>query len=61
LAALAYLSGLGFPAQPRSAANIPIKDADLEKLSGDALDRNTVRNTLKDVDWLSSRLALLIA
>ena len=42
----------------RSAANIPIKDADLEKLSGDARDRNTVRSALKDVDVVIQTLGV---
>jgi putative NADH-flavin reductase len=34
----------------RSAAGIPIENADLEKLSGNALDSDTVRNALEGVD-----------
>ena len=33
----------------RSASNIPIQDANLDKVSGDALDRDTIRNALQDV------------
>jgi len=42
----------------RSAENIPIQDADLEKVSGDARDRNTVRNALKDVDVVIQTLGV---
>ena len=33
----------------RSAANVPIQDAGLEKVSGDALDSDTIRDVLKDI------------
>jgi uncharacterized protein YbjT (DUF2867 family) len=33
----------------RTAARIPIQDANLEKVPGDALDRDTIRNALQDV------------
>src|SRR5262245_1606078 len=34
----------------RSAAGIPIENADLDKLSGNALESDTIRNALKGVD-----------
>ena len=34
----------------RSAADIPIENADLEKLSGNALESDTIRNALEGVD-----------
>ena len=34
----------------RSAAAIPIEDAALDKVSGDARDRDTVRNALQHVN-----------
>lgn len=34
----------------RSAAGIPIENADLEKLSGTALEGDTIRNALEGVD-----------
>ena len=42
----------------RSAANIPIQDADLEKVSGDARDGDTVRSALKDVDVVIQTLGV---
>ena len=34
----------------RSAASVPIQDTKLEKVSGDALDRDTMREALQEVD-----------
>ena len=34
----------------RSAASIPIQDVGLEKVPGDALDSDTIRNSLQGVD-----------
>jgi len=34
----------------RSAASMPIQDTNLVKVSGDALDRDTIRDALQDVD-----------
>jgi len=34
----------------RSAASMPIQDANLDTVSGDALDRDTIRDALQDVD-----------
>jgi uncharacterized protein YbjT (DUF2867 family) len=42
----------------RSASNIPIQDANLEKVSGDALDRDTIRNALQDVDVVIQTLGV---
>ena len=46
----ALRTGHSVRALSRSAANIPIKDADLEKASGDARDRDTIRSAVKDID-----------
>jgi len=35
---------------PRSAASMPVQDAGLNKASRNALDRDTIRNALQDVD-----------
>jgi putative NADH-flavin reductase len=45
----ALRSGRSVRALARSAAGIPIEDAALDKVSGDALDHDTVRNALQDV------------
>jgi len=42
----------------RSAASIPIQNAELAKISGDALDRDTVRTTLQDVDAVIQTLGV---
>jgi uncharacterized protein YbjT (DUF2867 family) len=42
----------------RSAANIRIQDAGLTKISGDALDRDTIRNALQDVDVVIQTLGV---
>jgi NAD(P)-dependent dehydrogenase (short-subunit alcohol dehydrogenase family) len=34
----------------RSAASVPIRDTNLDKVPGNALDRDTVRNALQDVE-----------
>jgi putative NADH-flavin reductase len=46
----ALRSGHSVRALARSAARIPIQDADLDKMSGNALDRDIVQNALRDVD-----------
>ena len=43
---------------PPSAARIPIQDAALDKLSGDALDRDTVGNALQDVEVVIQTLGV---
>ena len=45
----------------RSAASIPIQDAGLEKVSGDALDSDTIRNALKDVNVVVQTLGVDIS
>ena len=45
----------------RSAARIPIKNAALDKVSGDALDSDTMRNALQDVDVVTQTLGVDIA
>jgi putative NADH-flavin reductase len=46
----ALLAGRSVRALARSATAITIEDEALDKVSGDALDRDTVRNALQDVD-----------
>src|SRR5512143_3267074 len=46
----ALLGGHSVRALGRSAANIPSKNAALDKISGNALDSDTIRNALKDVN-----------
>jgi uncharacterized protein YbjT (DUF2867 family) len=45
----ALRAGHSVRALARTAARIPIQDANLDKVSGDALDRDTIRNALQDV------------
>jgi uncharacterized protein YbjT (DUF2867 family) len=54
----ALRAGYSVRALARSAASIPIKDAALEKVSGDALDRNTIQDALKDVDVVIQTLGV---
>jgi putative NADH-flavin reductase len=54
----ALRAGLSVRALARSAASIPIADAALDKVSGDALDRDTVRNALLDVDVVIQTLGV---
>lgn len=42
----------------RSAASIPIQDVGLEKVSGDALDSDTIRNALQGVDVVIQTLGV---
>jgi putative NADH-flavin reductase len=42
----------------RSAASISIQEADLDKVAGDALDRDTIRNALQDVDVVIQTLGV---
>ena len=46
----AVRAGHNVRALARSAESITIPDAGLEKISGDALDSDTIRNALKDVN-----------
>jgi putative NADH-flavin reductase len=57
----ALLAGHRVRALARSAARIPIKNAALEKVSGDALDSDTTRNALQDVDVVIQTLGVDIA
>jgi uncharacterized protein YbjT (DUF2867 family) len=50
--------GRSVRALARSAAAIPIEDAALDKVSGDALDRDTVRDALQDVDVVIQTLGV---
>jgi putative NADH-flavin reductase len=54
----ALRAGRSVRALARSAASIPIADAALDKVSGDALDRDTVRNALLDVDVVIQTLGV---
>jgi putative NADH-flavin reductase len=54
-------SGHSVRALARSAASIPIQDADLDKMSGDALDRDTIRNALQDVDVVIQTLGVEVS
>ena len=57
----ALRSGHRVRALARSAANIPIQDANLDTVSGDALDRDTVRDALQDVDVVIQTLGVNFA
>jgi putative NADH-flavin reductase len=54
----ALRAGHSVRAMGRSAASIPIQDAGLDKVSGDALDRDTIRNALQDVDVVIQTLGV---
>jgi putative NADH-flavin reductase len=45
----------------RSAATMPIENADLEKLTGNALDSDSIRNALDDVDVVIQTLGVDIS
>ena len=45
----------------RSAASMPIQDTNLVKVSGDALDRDTIRDALHDVDVVIQTLGVNFA
>ena len=51
-------AGHSVRALARSASNIPIQDANLDNVSGDALDRDTIRNALQDVDVVIQTLGV---
>jgi putative NADH-flavin reductase len=57
----ALLAGHSVRALARSAAGIPIKNAALDKVSGDALDSDTIRNALEGVDVVIQTLGVDIA
>src|SRR5262245_21231159 len=46
----ALRSGHSVRALARSATSIPIQDADLDKVSGNALDRGTIKSGLSEVE-----------
>jgi putative NADH-flavin reductase len=54
----ALRSGHSVRALARSAASIPIQDADLDKVSGNALDRDTIQKALKDVEVVIQTLGI---
>jgi putative NADH-flavin reductase len=54
----ALRAGHSVRALARSAASIRIQDADLDKVSGDALDCDTIRNALQDVDVVMQTLGV---
>jgi putative NADH-flavin reductase len=54
-------TGHSVRALARSAATIPIDEANLEKVSGNALDSETVRNVLKGVDVVIQTLGVDIS
>ena len=54
-------AGHSVRALARSAASIPIEDASLRKLSGDALDSDTIRNAIECVDAVIQTLGVDIS
>ena len=54
----ALRAGQSVRALARSAASIPIQDAGLDKLSGDALDRDTIQNALQGVEVVIQTLGV---
>ena len=54
----ALRAGHSVHALARSAASIPIQDVNLDKVSGDALDRDTIQNALQDVDVVIQTLGV---
>jgi putative NADH-flavin reductase len=54
----ALRAGHNVRALARSAASIPIQDATLEKVSGDALDSDTIRDALQGVDAVIQTLGV---
>src|SRR4029079_15279470 len=57
----ALLAGHSVRALARSAASMPIQNTNLEKVSGDALDTDTIRNALKDVEAVIQKLGVDIS
>ena len=57
----ALLAGHSVRALARSPASIPIQNTNLEKVSGDALDTDTIRNALKDVNVVVQTLGVDIS
>ena len=54
----ALRAGHSVRALARSAASIPIQDANLDKVSGNALDPDTIRNALRDIDVVIQTLGV---
>jgi putative NADH-flavin reductase len=54
----ALRAGHSVRALARSAASIPIQDANLDKVSGNALDPDTIRNVLQDIDVVIQALGV---
>jgi putative NADH-flavin reductase len=54
-------AGHSVRALARSAASIPIHDAGLEKVSGDALDSDTIREALRDINVVIQTLGVDIS
>jgi putative NADH-flavin reductase len=54
----ALRAGHSVRALARSATSIPIQDARLEKVSGDALDSDTIRDALRDVNVVIQTLGV---
>jgi len=54
----ALRSGHSVRALARSAASIPIQDADLDKVSGNALDRGTIKSGLSEVEVVIQTLGV---
>lgn len=57
----ALRAGHSVRALARSASNIPIQNPGLDKVSGDALDKDTVRKALKDVEVVIQTLGVDIS
>jgi uncharacterized protein YbjT (DUF2867 family) len=54
----ALRAGHSVRALARSAASLPIQDANLDKVSGNALDPATIRNVLRDIDVVIQTLGV---
>jgi uncharacterized protein YbjT (DUF2867 family) len=54
----ALRAGHSVRALARSAASIPIQNANLDKISGNALDPDTIRNALRDIDVVIQTLGV---
>ena len=54
----ALRAGHSVRALARSAATIPIQDANLDKVSGNALDPDTIRNVLREIDVVIQTLGV---
>ena len=54
----ALRAGHSVRALARSAASIPIQDANLDKVSGNALDPDTIRSALRDIDVVIQTLGV---